>query len=84
MHERIEMMNVQKDMADYDGVSAIVYVQTCAAEKRRRRKPGHVPGSRSPGVYQHGRVRRVRRLWRAIELCIDCSKRDGVGAQTGD
>ena len=43
LHERAEMMNVQKDMADYDGVSAIVYVQTCAAEKRRRRKRGTFP-----------------------------------------
>ena len=43
MHERIHMMNVQKDMAEYDGVSAIVYIQTCAAEKRRRRKRGTFP-----------------------------------------
>ena len=43
MHERIEMTNVQKDMAEYDGVSAIVYIQTCAAEKRRRRKRGTFP-----------------------------------------
>ncbi|WP_050930858.1 indolepyruvate ferredoxin oxidoreductase family protein [Aestuariivita boseongensis] len=43
LHERIEMMNVQKDMAEYDGVSAIVYIQTCAAEKRRRRKRGTFP-----------------------------------------
>ena len=43
LHERIDMMNVQKDMATYDGVSAIVYIQTCAAEKRRRRKRGTFP-----------------------------------------
>ena len=43
LHERGELMNVQKDMETYDGVSAIVYIQTCAAEKRRRRKRGTFP-----------------------------------------
>ena len=42
-HERANLMAVQKDMAEYDGVSAIVYIQTCAAEKRRRRKRGTFP-----------------------------------------
>jgi len=41
--ERAELMNVQRDMAKVEGVSAIVYVQTCAAEKRRRRKRGTFP-----------------------------------------
>jgi indolepyruvate ferredoxin oxidoreductase len=31
---------VQKTFAGYDGVSTILYLQTCAAEKRRRRKRG--------------------------------------------
>ncbi|MCE8008062.1 indolepyruvate ferredoxin oxidoreductase family protein [Aestuariivita sp.] len=43
LHERIEMMKVQQEMETKDGVSAIVYVQTCAAEKRRRRKRGTFP-----------------------------------------
>jgi len=38
--ERAELMNVQERLAKTQGVSAIVYVQTCAAEKRRRRKRG--------------------------------------------
>ncbi len=42
-HERADLMAVQKDMAEYDDVSAIVYIQTCAAEKRRRRKRGTFP-----------------------------------------
>ena len=41
--ERAELMRVQREMAEVDGVSAIVYVQTCAAEKRRRRKRGQFP-----------------------------------------
>ncbi|WP_323041073.1 indolepyruvate ferredoxin oxidoreductase family protein [Gemmobacter sp.] len=40
---RDDLMAVQKDMAEIKGVSAIVYVQTCAAEKRRRRKRGAFP-----------------------------------------
>ncbi|KGM48257.1 indolepyruvate ferredoxin oxidoreductase family protein [Pseudooceanicola atlanticus] len=42
-HERAEMDSVQRDMAKTDGVSVILYVQTCAAEKRRRRKRGNFP-----------------------------------------
>ncbi|GAA6201614.1 indolepyruvate ferredoxin oxidoreductase family protein [Aquicoccus sp. SU-CL01552] len=42
-HERAELMNVQKDFRQKEGVSAIVYIQTCAAEKRRRRKRGTFP-----------------------------------------
>jgi len=41
--ERSELMNVQKRFAETEGVSAIIYVQTCAAEKRRRRKRGLFP-----------------------------------------
>ncbi len=41
--ERSELMSVQKRMAQTPGVSAILYVQTCAAEKRRRRKRGEFP-----------------------------------------
>ena len=42
-HERAEMETVQRELRDVPGVSAIVYVQTCAAEKRRRRKKGQFP-----------------------------------------
>lgn len=43
MHERAQLETVQKDFATREGVSAIVYIQTCAAEKRRRRKRGLFP-----------------------------------------
>ncbi|MEM6308715.1 MAG: indolepyruvate ferredoxin oxidoreductase family protein [Pseudomonadota bacterium] len=42
-HERAEMQSVQEAFAKTQGVSVIVYVQTCAAEKRRRRKRGTFP-----------------------------------------
>lgn len=43
VHERAEFMDVQDKMKTIKGVSAIVYVQTCANEKRRRRKRGAFP-----------------------------------------
>ncbi|MGJ8618467.1 MAG: indolepyruvate ferredoxin oxidoreductase family protein [Sulfitobacter sp.] len=43
IHERAAMPNVQKAFREHEGVSAIVYIQTCAAEKRRRRKRGLFP-----------------------------------------
>ncbi|UWR23746.1 indolepyruvate ferredoxin oxidoreductase family protein [Sulfitobacter sp. S190] len=43
MFERAELDEVQKRLSRTKGVSAIVYIQTCAAEKRRRRKRGTFP-----------------------------------------
>ncbi|EDZ45062.1 indolepyruvate ferredoxin oxidoreductase family protein [Leisingera daeponensis] len=43
MHERAEMMKIQREFEQIEGVSAIIYIQTCAAEKRRRRKRGQFP-----------------------------------------
>ncbi|WP_299782994.1 indolepyruvate ferredoxin oxidoreductase family protein [uncultured Roseobacter sp.] len=43
IHERKYLQTVQEDFAKLSGVSAIVYIQTCAAEKRRRRKRGLFP-----------------------------------------
>ncbi|MDD7969710.1 indolepyruvate ferredoxin oxidoreductase family protein [Roseinatronobacter alkalisoli] len=42
-HKRADFDAVQRDCAAHKGVSAIIYVQTCAAEKRRRRKRGEFP-----------------------------------------
>ena len=43
MHERGHLQTVQERFAKTAGVSVIVYIQTCAAEKRRRRKRGLFP-----------------------------------------
>ena len=43
IHTRDEMEAVQKRLATVPGVSVLLYVQTCAAEKRRRRKKGSFP-----------------------------------------
>jgi indolepyruvate ferredoxin oxidoreductase len=43
VHHRDELQAVQKDFMDVPGTSVIIYDQTCAAEKRRRRKRGSFP-----------------------------------------
>ena len=43
LHERADLDLVQQGMTTHEGVSVLIYVQTCAAEKRRRRKRGQFP-----------------------------------------
>ena len=43
IHHRSELDTVQKDLRDTPGCTALIYDQTCAAEKRRRRKRGLYP-----------------------------------------
>ncbi|MDH5557764.1 MAG: indolepyruvate ferredoxin oxidoreductase family protein, partial [Alphaproteobacteria bacterium] len=40
VHHRDELDHIQKQLRDIPGVTAIIYDQTCATEKRRRRKRG--------------------------------------------
>jgi indolepyruvate ferredoxin oxidoreductase len=42
-HHRDDLQSVQKEFMGVAGTSAIIYDQTCAAEKRRRRKRGAFP-----------------------------------------
>ncbi|MBL4740555.1 MAG: indolepyruvate ferredoxin oxidoreductase family protein [Sneathiella sp.] len=43
IHHRDELDAVQRELREIKGVSALIYDQTCAAEKRRRRKRGTFP-----------------------------------------
>ncbi|HZX25436.1 MAG TPA: indolepyruvate ferredoxin oxidoreductase family protein [Telluria sp.] len=43
LHDRKEMDAVQRELRELRGVTVIIYDQTCAAEKRRRRKKGQFP-----------------------------------------
>ena len=63
VHDRDDLMQVQEDLATFKGVSAIVYDQTCAAEKRRRRKKG---------LYEDPDMRLFINE-RVCEGCGDCS-----------
>ena len=63
LFHRDELENVQKMCRDTKGTSAIVFVQTCAAEKRRRRKRGLMEDP----------ARRVLINPAVCEGCGDCS-----------
>ena len=63
IHHRDDLDGVQRDLRTVPGVTAIIYEQTCAAEKRRRRKRKEAPDP-------------DRRLFinpRVCEGCGDCS-----------
>ncbi|MDT9599750.1 indolepyruvate ferredoxin oxidoreductase family protein [Sphingosinicella rhizophila] len=63
IEHRDDLEAIQREMREIPGVTAIVYEQTCAAEKRRRRKQGGYPDP-------------DRRLFinpRVCEGCGDCS-----------
>ncbi len=62
-HDRGELDAVQRRLREMPGVTVLIYEQTCAAEKRRRRKKGEL-------------VDPARRLFindRVCEGCGDCS-----------
>ena len=63
VHDRTDLEKVQEKLRAFEGVSVLVYDQTCAAEKRRRRKKQQYPDP-------------PRRLFindRVCEGCGDCS-----------
>ena len=74
----------RRNSASIKGVSAIVYIQTCAAEKRRRRKRGHVPRPRQARLHQHRRLRRLRRLRRPVELRLHRARGNRTRPQARD
>ncbi|MFC3724834.1 indolepyruvate ferredoxin oxidoreductase family protein [Neoaquamicrobium sediminum] len=63
IHHRRELDAVQRELRDVEGVSVLIYEQTCATEKRRRRKRGTMADP--------GKVVVINEL--VCEGCGDCS-----------
>lgn len=64
IHHRNELDVIQRQLRDISGVTALIYVQTCASEKRRRRKRNAYPDP-------------AERLFINTDICEgcgDCSK----------
>ena len=59
---RSDLMKIQKELREVSGVSIMIYDQTCASEKRRRRKRGLFPDP----------DRRIVINERVCESCGDC------------
>ena len=68
--DRRDLMKVQTDLSKISGVTVLVYDQTCAAEKRRRRKRGLFPDP-DKRVFINPAV---------CEGCGDCSKKSNCVA----
>ena len=64
VRHRAELMDVQRELREMPGVSAMIYDQTCASEKRRRRKKGAYPDPAKRAVINEA----------VCEGCGDCSK----------
>jgi indolepyruvate ferredoxin oxidoreductase len=62
-HHRDDLEAVQKSLRDWPGVSVLIYDQTCAAEKRRRRKRGTYPDPKRRAFINQA----------VCEGCGDCS-----------
>jgi indolepyruvate ferredoxin oxidoreductase len=63
IRHRTELDAVQRELRDIKAVSAIIYDQTCASEKRRRRKRGAYPDPAKRTVINES----------VCEGCGDCS-----------
>jgi indolepyruvate ferredoxin oxidoreductase len=63
VHHRRELDAVQRELRDIRGLTVLIYDQTCAAEKRRRRKRGLYPDP----------AKRIFINERVCEGCGDCS-----------
>ncbi len=70
VHHRRDLQAVQIELAKEDGVTVLIYDQTCAAEKRRRRKRGTFPDP----------VKRAFINQAVCEGCGDCGQKSNCVA----
>ena len=69
-HHRRDIIAVQDDLSRQQGVSGLLYIQTCAAELRRRRKRGRIP-DRPQKLFIHEEI---------CEGCGDCARKSNCVA----
>ena len=70
IRHRDEMIPIQKQLRETEGVTVIIYVQTCATELRRRRKRGYIP-DREKRIFINPDV---------CEGCGDCAEKSNCVA----
>lgn len=70
IYHRNELDDVQRKLREISGVTALIYVQTCASEKRRRRKRNAYPDI----------AKRVFINTEICEGCGDCSKQSNCSS----
>ena len=70
VHHRDELDRIQRELRELPGTTAIIYDQTCATEKRRRRKRGKLVTPDKRVVINEAGVRRLRRLLGAEQLPV--------------
>ncbi len=63
-HDRADLDLVQRELRDTEGTTVLIFDQTCAAEKRRRRKRGQFPDPQKRAFINHN----------VCEGCGDCSE----------
>ena len=73
LHHRDDLDFVQRQLREVEGTSVLIYDQTCAAEKRRRRKRGRYPDP-AKRMYINDRV---------CENCGDCGEQSNCVAVLG-
>jgi indolepyruvate ferredoxin oxidoreductase len=66
-HHRRDLDSVQRELREFKGVSVIIYDQTCATEKRRRRKRGTLLDLDKRAIINPG----------VCEGCGDCGAKSG-------
>ncbi len=81
IHHRDDLIPVQQELAAIPGVTVLIYDQTCAAEKRRRRKRGRFPDPDKRVIINELVCEGCGDCGVQIELRLGAAARDRMGPQ---